>query len=74
MGTQTKTTTAEIAPVVKKKQWTRRTTGPYPRLIREEKEENLDQEAGPSAKGLEEGITELKQEAESTRSLTSSEL
>ncbi|XP_074713429.1 uncharacterized protein LOC141938453 [Strix uralensis] len=71
MGTQTKTITAEIAPVVKKKQWTRRTTGPYPQLIRDEKEE---EEAGPSAKGSEEGITELKQEAETTRSLTSSEL
>ena len=73
-GTQTTTTTTVIAPVVKKKQWTRR-TGPYPQLVREEEEEErFDQEAGPSTKKWEEGMRELSQEAETTRSLTSSEL
>ena len=75
IGTQTTTTTTVIAPVVKKKQWTRRTTGPYPRLVREEEEEErFVQEAGPSTKKWEEGMRELSQEAETTRSLTSSEL
>ncbi|XP_010568992.1 PREDICTED: uncharacterized protein LOC104833793 [Haliaeetus leucocephalus] len=74
IGTQTTTTTV-IAPIVKRKQWTRRSTGPYHRLVREEEEEErLDLEAGPSIKKLEEGVRELKQEAETTRSLTSSEL
>ncbi|GAB0208835.1 hypothetical protein GRJ2_003349200 [Grus japonensis] len=75
IGTQTITTTV-IAPVVKKKQWTRRSTGPYHRLVREEEEEEerFDQEAGPSAKKWEEGVREIRQEAETTRSLTSSEL
>ncbi|KAM9591472.1 uncharacterized protein ACIBXB_006268 [Morphnus guianensis] len=60
---------------VKKKQWTRRSTGPYHRLVREEEEEErFDLEAGPSIKKLEEGVRELRQEAETTRSLTSSEL
>ncbi|KAK4810717.1 hypothetical protein QYF61_007691 [Mycteria americana] len=64
-----------IAPVVKKKQWTRKTTGPYHRLVREEEEEErFDQEAGPSAKKLEEGVREFRQEAETTQSLASSEL
>lgn len=73
IGTQT--TTTVIAPVVKRKQWTRRSTGPYHRLVREEEEEErLDLEAGPSIRKLEEGVRELKQEAETTRSLTSSEL
>ena len=74
-GTQTTTTTTVIAPVVKKKLWTRRTTGPYPRLVREEEEEErFVQEAGPSTKKWEEGMRELSQEAETTWSLTSSEL
>ncbi|GAB0207342.1 hypothetical protein GRJ2_003199800 [Grus japonensis] len=75
IGTQTITTTV-IAPVVKKKQWTRRSTGPYHRLVREEEEEEerFDQEAGPSAKKREEGVREIRQEAETTWSLTSSEL
>ncbi|XP_054671609.1 uncharacterized protein LOC129202590 [Grus americana] len=75
IGTQTMTTTV-IAPVVKKKQWTRRSTGPYHRLVREEEEEEerFEQEAGPSAKKWEEGVREIRQEAETTRSLTSSEL
>ncbi|KAK4810729.1 hypothetical protein QYF61_007703 [Mycteria americana] len=61
--------------VVKKKQWTRKTTGPYHRLVREEEEEErFDQEAGPSAKKLEEGVREFRQEAETTQSLASSEL
>ncbi|GAB0207736.1 hypothetical protein GRJ2_003239300 [Grus japonensis] len=49
---------------------------PYHRLIREEEEEEerFDQEAGPSAKKWEEGVREIRQEAETTRSLTSSEL
>lgn len=56
VGTQT-TTTTTIAPVVKKKEWTRRSTGPYHQLVREEEEEEgFDQEAGPSAKKLEEGV------------------
>ncbi|GAB0206907.1 hypothetical protein GRJ2_003156300 [Grus japonensis] len=71
LGTQT--TTTLIAPVVKKKQWTSRLTGPYHRLVREE-EERFDQEAGPSAKKWEEGVREIRQEAETTWSLTSSEL
>jgi len=38
VGTQTTTTTV-IAPLVKsKKQWTRRATGPYHRLVREDEE------------------------------------
>ncbi|GAB0206427.1 hypothetical protein GRJ2_003108300 [Grus japonensis] len=75
IGTQTITTTV-IAPVVKKKQWTRRSTGPYHQLVREEEEEEerFDQEASPSAKKWEEGVREIRQEAETTRSLTSSEL
>ncbi|GAB0207417.1 mitochondrial enolase superfamily member 1 [Grus japonensis] len=75
IGTQTITATV-IAPVVKKKQWTRRSTGPYHRLVREEEEEEerFDQEASPSAKKWEEGVREIRQEAETTRSLTSSEL
>ncbi|GAB0209685.1 cAMP-dependent protein kinase inhibitor alpha [Grus japonensis] len=75
IGTQTTTTTV-IAPVVKKKQWTRRSTGPYHQLVREEEEEEerFDQEVGPSAKKWEEGVREIRQEAETTRSLTSSEL
>ncbi|GAB0209721.1 hypothetical protein GRJ2_003437800 [Grus japonensis] len=75
IGTQTITTTV-IAPVVKKNQWTRRSTGPYHRLVREEEEEEerFDQEAGPSAKKWEEGVREIRQEAETTWSLTSSEL
>ncbi|XP_075595208.1 uncharacterized protein LOC142599193 [Balearica regulorum gibbericeps] len=75
IGTQTVTATV-IAPVVKKKQWTRRSTGPYHRLVREEEEEEerFEQEAGPSAKKWEEGVREIRQEAETTRSLTSSEL
>jgi len=50
--------------------------GPYPRLVRKKEEkERFDQEAGPSAKELEEeGVTELKQEEEITWSLTSAEL
>ncbi|KAK4810847.1 hypothetical protein QYF61_008819 [Mycteria americana] len=51
IGTQT--TTTVIAPVVKKKQWTRRSMGHQ--LVREE-EEGSDQEAGPSAKKLEEQL------------------
>ncbi|KAM9591477.1 uncharacterized protein ACIBXB_006274 [Morphnus guianensis] len=75
VGTQTTTTTTVIAPIVKRKQWTRRSTGPYHRLVREEEEEEgLDLEAGPLIKKLEEGVRELKQEAETTQSLTSSEL
>ncbi|GAB0210089.1 hypothetical protein GRJ2_003474700 [Grus japonensis] len=75
IGTQTITTTV-IAPVVKKKQWTRRSTGPYHQLVREEEEEEerFDQEAGPSAKKWEEGVREIRQEAETTWSLTSSKL
>ncbi|GAB0207263.1 hypothetical protein GRJ2_003191900 [Grus japonensis] len=75
IGTQTTTTTV-IAPVVKKKQWTRRSTGPYHQLVREEEEEEerFDQEAGPSAKKWEEGLREIRQEAETTWSLTSSKL
>ncbi|GAB0210142.1 hypothetical protein GRJ2_003480000 [Grus japonensis] len=75
IGTQTTTATV-IAPVVKKKQWTRRSTGPYHQLVREaeEEEERFDQEAGPSAKKWEEGVREIRQEAETTQSLTSSEL
>ncbi|GAB0208044.1 hypothetical protein GRJ2_003270100 [Grus japonensis] len=74
IGTQT--TTTVIASVVKKKQWTRRTGSPYHRLVREEEEEEerFDQEAGPSAKKWEEGVREIRQEAETTQSLTSSEL
>ncbi|GAB0206700.1 hypothetical protein GRJ2_003135600 [Grus japonensis] len=74
IGTQT--TTTVIAPVVKKKQWTRRSTGPYHQLVREEEEEEerFDQEAGPSAKKQEEGVREIRQEAETTWSLTSSKL
>ncbi|KAK4810794.1 hypothetical protein QYF61_008766 [Mycteria americana] len=73
IGTQT--TTTVIAPVVKKKQWTRRSTGPYHQLVREEEEEEgSDQEAGPSAKKWEEGVREFRQEVETTKSLTSSEL
>ncbi|KAM9590504.1 uncharacterized protein ACIBXB_005765 [Morphnus guianensis] len=65
IGTQTTTRTTVIAPIVKKKQWTRRSTGPYHRLVREEEEEErLNLEAGPSIKKLEEGVRELKQEAE----------
>ncbi|KAK4806857.1 hypothetical protein QYF61_012578 [Mycteria americana] len=71
IGTQT--TTTVTAPVVKKKQWTRRSMGPYHRLVREE-EEGFDQEAGPSAKKWEEGVREIRQEAETTWSMTSSEL
>ncbi|GAB0185848.1 hypothetical protein GRJ2_001050100 [Grus japonensis] len=49
--------------------------GPYHRLVREEEEEKrFDQEAGPLAKKLEEGVREIRQEAETTWSLTSSEL
>ncbi|GAB0182260.1 hypothetical protein GRJ2_000691300 [Grus japonensis] len=45
-----------IASVVRKKQWTRKTTGPYHRLQREEEEEErFDQEDSPSTKKLEEG-------------------
>ncbi|GAB0207603.1 hypothetical protein GRJ2_003226000 [Grus japonensis] len=75
IGTQTITATV-IAPVVKKKQWTRRSTGPYHQLVREEEEEEerFEQEAGPSAKKQEEGVREIRQEAETTWSLTSSEL
>ncbi|KAK4810584.1 hypothetical protein QYF61_007321 [Mycteria americana] len=74
IGTQTTTTTV-IAPVVKKKQWTRWSTGPYHRLVREEEEEEgFDQEASPSAKKLDEGVREFRQEAETIQSLTSSEL
>ncbi|GAB0203749.1 hypothetical protein GRJ2_002840500 [Grus japonensis] len=40
----------------------------------EEEEERFDQEASPSAKKWEEGVREIRQEAETTRSLTSSEL
>ncbi|XP_049649778.1 uncharacterized protein LOC126035320 [Accipiter gentilis] len=69
------TTTIVIAPIVKRKQWTRRSTDPYHRLVREEEEEErLDLEAGPLIKKLEERVRELKQEAETTWSLTSSEL
>ncbi|GAB0177290.1 hypothetical protein GRJ2_000194200 [Grus japonensis] len=40
----------------------------------EEEEERFDQEASPSAKKWEEGVREIRQEAETTWSLTSSEL
>ncbi|KAK4810479.1 hypothetical protein QYF61_004259 [Mycteria americana] len=74
IGTQTTTTTV-IASAVKKKQWTRRSTGPYHRLVREEEEEEVfDQEVSPSAKKLEEGMREIRQEAETTQSLTSKEI
>ncbi|KAK4826744.1 hypothetical protein QYF61_010997 [Mycteria americana] len=70
----TQTTTTVIAPAVKTKQWTRKTTGPYHRLVREEEEEErFDQEAGPSTKELEEGVREFRQEAETIWSLISSE-
>ncbi|XP_054244819.1 centromere protein I [Indicator indicator] len=69
MGTQM--TAKEVAPVVKKKQWTRKSTGPSHRLIRDE--EDYDQEAGPST-GRSEAVSEIKQEAETTQSLTSAEL
>ncbi|KAK4810863.1 hypothetical protein QYF61_008835 [Mycteria americana] len=56
---ETQTTTTVIAPAVKKKQWTRRSTGPYHRLVREEEEEEgFDQEAGPFTKKLEEGVAQ----------------
>ena len=42
--------------------------------MEEEEEERFLQEAGPSTKKWEEGMRELSQEAETTRSLTSSEL
>ncbi|KAK4822911.1 hypothetical protein QYF61_023274 [Mycteria americana] len=75
IGTQITTTTV-IAPEVNlTPQWTRRSKGPYHRLVREEEEEEgFDQEAGPSAKKLEEGVREFRQEAETTWSVTSSEL
>lgn len=65
IGTQLTTT------VVEKKQWTRRSTGPYHRLAREEEEEEgFDQEAGPSAKKWEAGVREIRQEVETTWPLT----
>ncbi|KAK4807090.1 hypothetical protein QYF61_018431 [Mycteria americana] len=68
MGTQMPTTV--IAPVVRKKQWTRRSTGPYHQLLRGKEEEGFDQEAGPSTKKWEEEVREIREEAETTRSLT----
>ncbi|KAK4810038.1 LOW QUALITY PROTEIN: hypothetical protein QYF61_005101 [Mycteria americana] len=50
---------------------------PSSHVREEEEEEGFDQEAGPSAKKLEEGVRELRefgQEVETTQSLTSSEL
>jgi len=38
------------------------------------KKERFDQEGGPSTWELEEGVSELKQEVETTQSLTSAEL
>jgi len=47
--------------VKNEKQWTRKATGPYPQLVREEEEkERSDQEAGPSTRKLEEEVRELK--------------
>jgi len=38
-GIGTQTTMTSNCPVVKKKKWTKRTTGPYHQLVREEEEE-----------------------------------
>lgn len=47
--------------------------GPYHQLVREE-EEGADWEEGPSAKKLEKEVREIRQQVETTWSLTSNEL
>lgn len=73
-GTQTSAIIG-IAPVVKKKQWTRKTNGPCHQLVwEEEEEERFNQEAGPLMKKLEEGVRQFRREAETTQSLASLKL
>jgi len=74
-GTQTTTTTTIIVPLVEnKKTVDKESNGSILSISKRGERERFDQEAGPSTRELGVEVRELKEEEETTLSLTSSEL